>query len=155
MTRVYPICLTQSNSTSWKVFLKCNTATLRNRSHQQETLIGHPGVRGWPQRLMEKDIPISQYFRHLSKEPRIMQLPEKLRGWGSAKQVTLSYGYNKSSFSEWNRMNMTLPDTQSSTVRQSMRVDQMAAMQNPGCRGGDLRVHCVAKLKKYIPLVFS
>lgn len=79
-------------------------------------------------------------LRRLSKEPRIMQLLEKLRGWSSAKQVTLPCGYNKSSFSEWNRMSMALPDIQSSTVRCSTRVDQMAAMQNPGCRGGDLRV---------------
>ena len=31
-------------------------------------------------------------------------------------------------------MSMALPDIQSSTVRHSARVDQMAAMQNPGCR---------------------
>lgn len=38
-------------------------------------------------------------------------------------------------------MSLALPDTQSCTVRQSTRVDQMAATQNQDCRGDDLRVH--------------
>lgn len=38
-------------------------------------------------------------------------------------------------------MSLALPDTQSCTVKQSTRVDQMAATQNQDCRGGDLRVH--------------
>ena len=37
-------------------------------------------------------------------------------------------------------MSMAHPDIQSSTVRHSTRVNQMAAMQKPGCRGGDFRV---------------
>lgn len=69
-----------------------------------------------------------------------MQLPE-LGDWSSTKQVALSCSYNKLSLNEGNGMSLALPDTQSRTVRQSMRVDQMAATRNQDCRGGDLRDH--------------